>query len=86
MVKELPGIFSLEVLSSIRCVDPSFSEEKIKPDFKLETILGWDSMSSINFRVSLGKEFGLPPESLFFQGGESLSDVTQEIARLKKGS
>ena len=75
-----------KILSSIRCVDPSFSEEKMKPDFNLETILGWDSMNSINFCVSLEKEFGLPPESLFFQGGESLSDVIEEIARLKKGS
>lgn len=68
-----------KLLSAIRTVDPDFPEQDLKPDLILEHIPDWDSLTQVNFAVSLEQSFGLEPEQINFSGTETIQEVIQAL-------
>ena len=73
-----------KILKAIRSVDPDFSEDKLKPDFVLKDIVGWDSMNSINFTISLEDDYNMDEGVMDITGEETIADVINQIDQLSK--
>lgn len=74
-----------KLLQAIQVVSPSVNLEQIDMNLVLKTIPDWDSLTAINFSISIEKNFGLPAGTAVFIGEDSIKTVIDRIKEIESG-
>lgn len=74
-----------KLLQAIQVVSPSITLEQIDINLVLKTIPDWDSLTAINFSISIEGIFGLPAGTAVFIGDDSIETVITRIKEIQAG-
>ncbi|MBM7866619.1 hypothetical protein GTO89_08640 [Heliobacterium gestii] len=64
-----------KVFQAVQLIETDFRKEQLSDELTLEELPNWDSMTAINFNISLEEAFGWEPGTAVFKGSNRIGDV-----------